>query len=363
MKRNLLIGIVVAALLLGVWWLVYPHEPKIVYIVPFGGFENDKLFDIQDPKLNRDNARLPFHTMREAFKRLGYTVKTTTRVQDFKAAHAVICFDIPLEFPEMLKSGIPKEKFILFMFEPPTIKPYNFVREYHEPFGKIYTQLDDLVDNKKYFKFYEPQIDFSVGKNSTPFEDRKLCAMIAGNKKSTFQLELYSQRQKMIDFFENKQTGEFDLYGPGWPAYSSYRGYVDSKTKCLSRYRFNICYENMHGVRGYITEKLFNSFPSATVPVYWGAPNITDYVPKNCFIDRRDFNDEHELYAYLKSMDKKTYNTYLENIKNYVTTAQAAQFSTENFADIVISSVLPGYNRNKAFTKEQLQVLVRLGKA
>jgi len=347
---------------LGGWWFLYPQEQKIIYVVPFGGFENDKLFDINDPKLNRDNQRLPYYLLRQAFERLGYTLRTTTKVQDFEHAKAVMCFDVP-DYLEMLKSGFPKEKFVLFLFEPPTIKSYNYVREYHEPFSKVYTMMDDLVDNKKYFKFYEPQIDFSVGANVKPFEERKLCVMIAGNKRSNISLELYSQRQKMIDFFEQKGTGDFDLYGPGWPAYPFYKGYVTSKTECLNNYRFNICYENMQGLNGYITEKIFNSFPSGTIPVYWGPPNITHYVPKSCFIDRRDFKDEQALYDYMKNMSKEEYLRYLENIKKYVTTAQAAQFSLENFIDIIISSVVPGYDRSKAFTPGQLKVLARLGKA
>lgn len=352
-----------AALIFGGWWYTYPRQSNIIYIVPFGGFENDKLFDIRDPKLNRDNARLPFYLMRQAFERLGYVVKTTSNVQDFKQAYAVISFDVPLEYPEMLRTkDVPRDKYVLFMFEPPTIKQYNFVREFHEPFGKVYTQLDDLVDNQKYFKFYEPQISFAVGANSKPFEERKLAVMIAGNKSSAFPLELYSERQKMINFFEKKAPRDFDLYGPNWPKYSFYKGYVTSKTACLNDYRFNICYENMRDARGYITEKLFNSFPSGTIPVYWGASNITDYVPKNCFIDRRDFKDEQALYSFLKNMSKQTYLEYMDNIKKYIETAQAAQFSSENFADIVISSVLPGYDRSKAFTPEQLQVLARLGK-
>ncbi len=362
MNKKWLLSIVGVAVLFGAWWCLYPSEQRIIYIVPFGGFENDKLFDINDPKLNRDNARLPFYIMRQAFERLGYVVKTTTSVKDFDKAYAVICFDVPLEYPEMLKTDKVHDKFILFMFEPPTIKPYNYVLQYHAPFSKIYTQLDEVVDNKKYFKFYEPQINFAVGNNLKPFEDRKLCVMIAGNKRSAFPLELYSQRQKIIDFFEQTGTDEFDLYGPGWPEYRSYKGYVTSKTACLNNYRFNICYENMRDVRGYITEKLFNSFPSGSIPVYWGPPNITDYVPKNCFIDRRDFKDEQELYTFLKNMSKETYMAYLENIKKYVETEQAAQFSSENFADIVISSVIPSYSRVKAFTREQLRVLARLGK-
>ena len=45
----------------------------------------------------------------------------------------------------------------------------------------------------------------------------------------------------------------------------------------------------MSDTPGYMTEKIWDSFKAKTVPVYWGASNIEEYVPKNCFIDYRDF--------------------------------------------------------------------------
>ena len=45
----------------------------------------------------------------------------------------------------------------------------------------------------------------------------------------------------------------------------------------------------MRDVLGYITEKIFDSFAAWCVPVYWGASNVTDYIPEGCFIDRRKF--------------------------------------------------------------------------
>ena len=36
-------------------------------------------------------------------------------------------------------------------------------------------------------------------------------------------------------------------------------------------------------VKGYITEKIFDSFFAGVVPIYWGAENITDYVPKSLY--------------------------------------------------------------------------------
>jgi hypothetical protein len=45
----------------------------------------------------------------------------------------------------------------------------------------------------------------------------------------------------------------------------------------LNNYKFMICFENS-SVENYFTEKLINAFYAGTIPIYWGCPNISDYV-------------------------------------------------------------------------------------
>lgn len=73
--------------------------------------------------------------------------------------------------------------------------------------------------------------------------------------------------------------------------------------------------------------------------MYWGASNITDYVPANCFIDHRAFNSDADLYLFLKSIDKKTYNKYLENINVFFNSPQASKFSIDNFIKIFFEAI------------------------
>ncbi|WP_226896450.1 glycosyltransferase family 10 domain-containing protein [Poseidonibacter ostreae] len=60
---------------------------------------------------------------------------------------------------------------------------------------------------------------------------------------------------------------------------------------------------------GYITEKIFDSFFAGCVPVYLGADNITEHIPKECFIDKREFDTYEKLYKYLKNMSDEEYVT------------------------------------------------------
>ena len=61
-------------------------------------------------------------------------------------------------------------------------------------------------------------------------------------------------------------------------------------------------YENIKGLNGYITEKIFDAFVAGNVPIYWGASDINEYIPDNCFIDRRNFINHEQMYKFLINM-------------------------------------------------------------
>jgi hypothetical protein len=240
---------------------------------------------------------------------------------------------------ETLKK-IPQKKRLLFTWEPPVFQPGMYKKEFLDLFKRVYTWDDDLVDNKKFFKFYYPNLQPMIQERPT-FEERKLLTQLSSNKKSKHPKELYKAREEVIRFFEDKPDGIFEFYGPAWEkkGYKNYRGMVDNKIDALKQYRFSVCYENMRDVKGYITEKIFDCFAAGTIPIYWGASNITDFIPKNCFIDRRDFQDFDEVYRFISSMDKASYNAYIDNIQKFIASDEAKLFSQEMFEVIFLEAV------------------------
>ena len=123
-------------------------------------------------------------------------------------------------------------------------------------------------------------------------------------------------------------------------SYPSYKGTVENKKPVMEKYRFSICYENARDIPGYITEKIFDSFFAGCVPVYRGASNVTDFIPKNCFVDKRDFASYEELYKFLKSMPDDDYMAYLNNIENFLSAPEAMPYRSEGFASKVAEVVL-----------------------
>lgn len=227
---------------------------------------------------------------------------------------------------------LPKEKLVLFLYEPEGADAY-----YCNHFSKVYTYNDDLIDNKKYFKFYYPVL-FPMLEDIPEFEDKKLCVLMTHR--------YTPMREKLIRFFETKSPLDFDYYGyrpiiPTW----TYRGAITShplsweKLTLLKNYRFCVCFENSY-INGYITEKIFSCFSAGCVPIYYGAPNIAQYIPSNCYIDYRDFASDEDLYHYLIDMPESTYNQYLENIRHYLKSEQAHPFSLSHFLDTLYQAMI-----------------------
>jgi alpha(1,3/1,4) fucosyltransferase len=252
----------------------------------------------------------------------------------------VVVFSKPHYLNAKILDRFSPKKAVLFMWEPPVVQKNLYESSFTSRFKRVYTWNDDLVDNKKFFKFYYPVLR-QIQTELPSFKERKLLTQISCNKKSKHQKELYSARISVIDFFQDKPEGEFEFYGHGWAKgnYRHYKGSIENKLDALKNYRFSVCYENMCDIKGYITEKIFDCFATGTIPIYWGASNVTDYIPKECFIDRRDFGSFEEVYDYIRSMDAETYQTYLQNIQGFLESDRARLFSQEMFNVIFLEAV------------------------
>ena len=331
---------------------------KKACIVVSKSYQNNKLFDLNDKIINRDNCMYPFWLLKQEFKKYGYDLSTQD-INSIEESRIVIYNEMPKTLPN--KNDIQKS--YLMLFESELIRPDNWNLKNHKYFNKIFTWKDDIIDNKKYFKFnFAQEIPKTINKELSKKE--KLCTLIAGNKKVNHPFELYSKRIEAIRWFEKNHPNDFDFYGIGWdefrsenkyvnillrksklskmfkPSFSSYKGKVDSKKEVLEKYKFAICYENARDISGYITEKIFDCFFAGCVPIYWGANNITEHIPKDCFIDKRKFDSYEELSKYIKNISDEEYIKYLDNIEIFLNSEKAYKFSSECFAKTIVENIL-----------------------
>lgn len=300
-------------------------KQKLVLFIPFDEY------DTQDAIFSGGMENY-WYQLKAACAEAGFTL-TTRRDIDPKKIYAVVAFNAP---EQDLLSQYKDAKKILYMWEPATIHPRNFSKRVHAQYDRIATWHDSLVDGKKYHKFNYALL-FDVPARSVAFEQKKLCCMFVGNKRSAHAQELYSQRLAMINFLEKHASREFDLYGPGWSTqYKTYRGFAQNKIAVMKQYKFAIVYENMCNIPGYITEKIFDAFSAGCVPVYWGACNISHYIPADCFIDREKFASDAEVYEFLKNMPEAQYNQYIQAISDFLRSEKAYLFSRDRYIETFI---------------------------
>lgn len=321
-------------------------------------FYHDNFVFNKYKKTNSVGSFEKYYLLYDEFKNNGYEIATND-IHKPDESDIVLYFDMPQNLPKIQD----KDKSFLLAIESSIVKPENFNIYKHKYFNSVMTWNDDLVDDKKYLK-----INYSFSLPTTIYKEthrERLCCLIVSNKSSNSPRELYSERKKLIRWFEKEYPEDFDLYGFGWnefrfsgnilirmlnrlpfltsflnkffgEKYPSYKGKIDSKFETMKEYRFAIAYENVKDEAGYITEKIFDVLIAGCVPVYWGARNITHYIPSNCFIDRRNFKSNEELYSYMKSMDDVRYMGYLNNIERYLNSEKAYEFSADKFAKTIV---------------------------
>jgi len=323
------------------------------------GIDSNSIFDLTE-KSNRDDCLLPYYLLRKLLLHNQIEINTIDVANTDSP-----CFALHMNVNDIQNKLTPN---YLLMLETPQIYPSNGNSSNWMNYRKVFTWRDDLVDGEHFIKvnFPNPMTIPNVdGWSKRP----DFSCMISGNKYLAIQddRDLYKERLNVIRWFESHAPSEFNLYGNGWDIptfkyrliggafqylhkiiksffkfspFPSYRGKVERKRDVLLKTRFSFCYENVRDLPGYITEKIFDSFFSGCVPVYWGASNICEYIPEDCFIDRRKFKDTESVYLFLKGMTEKEFVNYQQCIANFLASEAAVPFSAEAFADTIVKTIV-----------------------
>jgi alpha(1,3/1,4) fucosyltransferase len=326
--------------------------------IKINGVYQDEVFNLES-NFNRDNGFYSWVGLRKAF--LAYEFSMHTSDVHF---HNNVAFELHVDMQKMNASA----PCYLLLLETPQAYFANGVVENLARYRKIFTWNDSLVDGNRFIKINFPNPLHVHSSDGFVARDH-FCCLISSNKALLKKDErnLYPERVNVIRWFEQYAPQDFYLYGVGWdmPAarggsigklthrfwgvlkrfvklkpFPSYRGKVAHKREVLTKTRFSICYENIRDLPGYITEKIFDSFFSGCVPVYWGASNINDYIPVDCFIDRRKFRCTEEVYHFLKAMTEDEFKGYQQRIATFLQSDAAYLFSSEFFAETIANTIV-----------------------
>lgn len=312
---------------------------------------------IFDPISSPDGLNQKWIALREAFSMAGYQLVTEDdlrgRSPDFEV-HV-----------NARKTRTSRHAFVVLSECGQVFRPnadLSLLRSYE----KIFTWNEDLFGLENAIKIHLAHPLGSPPVDGYSTRDR-LLVMIAANKSlpnRNPKHDLYAERTRAIRWFESNAPGDFVLYGAGWEKspriptrlggvihrieslfprkrvwFPSWAGSVERKVDVLVNARFSLVYENVRGLRGYITEKIFDAFCAGNVPVYWGAENVDSYLSPDCYIDRRQYKGYSDLYHYLRMMPEWRYRKYQEAIRGFLESEAGQKFSITNFSETIVNEV------------------------
>lgn len=347
---------------------------------PSHHFLGDKLFNINEARLAGDQLLAPYIYLRDFFNAKGITVRTADYLPETVngTKNIYVSMGILSNYQRLAQERPDIVLSAYFAMECPIVEPkmYSSLRDAQKYFKRIYSWSDSsslerfVGEPLRFESFCWAQSFDDVHEDIWRTTDRKFLVMINANKlpRLYFQ-ELYTERMRAVEFFS--RFDEVDLFGKGWDAPSIrvgktwvpytlkriqhgfqkkwhrvrpnsllkaaqkvYRGVADSKSETLGQYKFALCFENSI-LNGWITEKIFDCFFAGTVPIYWGAPDIEDYIPTDCFIDMRHFSGYAELREYLKSLTEKEIHDYKDNARAFLQSPRFYPFSKAAFANLL----------------------------
>lgn len=348
---------------------------------PSHHFLADRLFDADSARLGGDQLMAPYVHLRDTLNAGGVRVHTADRLPvEPDGSRTVYVSMGMLENYRRLAATRPDVALsAYFAMECPIVEPrmYRALRDAQHYFRRIYSWSDSATLERfvgaplRCCKFWWPQSFDTVHEAIWRNRDRDFLVMINANKlPRLYWQELYTERMRAVEYFQ--RNDEIHLYGKGWDAPSmrvgrtrvpytfrrlghemrrhwqrvrpdpllqaarhAWRGVAESKSTTLGRYTFALCFENSV-MNGWITEKLFDCFFAGTVPVYWGAPDITEHVPADCFIDMRQFDGYADLREFLRSLSDDAVEAYRLSARRFLGSPAFHRFSKQAFTEIFV---------------------------
>lgn len=297
------------------------------------------MFEVSDSGMEEaDVYTRVWKEMKNWFEKHGHQLETIDRYSDWKDIDYIIIHNGMHEkwTRIFLRQGLLNE-LIYRASEPEAVNPLHSPKHIHKLlryYKYIITWNPELTDEKRIFHMNTFPYVFVEQFGNMTFQERKLMVAIYSNKTSTNKNELYSERRKIINYFE-QMDGQFDLYGYGWEkeGYRNYKGTVGQKSDIYHKYRFALAFENIKDTIGGVSEKIFDCICAGVVPIYYGSKTIHEIVPENVFIDYRKFQNLEELYYFLKNMDERTYLEYLESARAYLNSDLIKKAGIEGFCE------------------------------
>ena len=146
-----------------------------------------------------------------------------------------------------------------------------------------------------HYVLYPEDCGLALNKHTLPDEEylahSKFCNYVISNALSD------PARDEMINVLSS-----YKELASGGRYHNNVGGPVADKLAFQRDYKFTMAFENT-GSRGYTTEKIIQAFASATIPIYWGNPDIAKEFNPDAFINCHDFDSFEDVLEEVKRID------------------------------------------------------------
>jgi alpha(1,3/1,4) fucosyltransferase len=312
-------------------------KAKVGLIPIYKNLVNDLIFNKSFCEKD-DNLNMPLFVIKKILNDNGFALQTCSR-EDISQFDMFILYRLELKLILILYLKRKLKQTIYIPLENEVIEFFHksiYLKIFAYIFRNVITWNDSVIGNNilhcplsVYFKDFTKPVQF---------ENKEFLTMVSGYKKSNSVGELYSERFKIISYYELINLSGFTFYGRGWQncGFKNYGGEIEVKINIISRYKFCICFENMISDNGYISEKIFHCFFANCVPIYYGCKNLNKYIPPSCYIDYSDFCSIQELDSFLRNMKKNEYESYIDSINKFIKSEEFKIFLPQYSAKIIL---------------------------
>ena len=151
----------------------------------------------------------------------------------------------------------------------------------------------------------QPEYDFSYDEfmGMQPPKKTKLISVVSSNKT---MCEGHRQRLAFVEKLKARFGDKIDVFGRG------IRDFTD-KWEVVAPYKYHIAIENQQQDY-YITEKLMDPFLAFSYPIYYGAPNASEFYPQDSFVAIDIKNPQQAINTIEKVIYCDKYSTKLKSI-------------------------------------------------
>ncbi len=167
-------------------------------------------------------------------------------------------------------------------------------------FRDRYANIPNYIMNPNYLQ----DVELMVRKHECNFNKTEFCSFVVSNGNAN---PIRKDFFELLCKYKKVNSGGRYLNNIGVP-----QG-VDNKLGFQQKHKFSIAFEN-NKYCGYTTEKIVQSFAAATVPIYWGNPEVEEVFNGGAFINVNRYESLEKVVEKIRQIDEDD-DMYIEMLR------------------------------------------------